>query len=137
MCENYCLFPYGWRSFFHILTNSTKLVIFIKHSIFEIYFPAPLPPDDYLSPPQSTTHQSRQGHPYPPPVSLTQDEELSHFGSIHTQKMPAPPAYPTKTYLPKLQEGDEFYLGSDEEDDWDDFEEVDNYQFFVWSALTY
>jgi len=55
-------------------------------------------------------------------MSPSHDGELDALESVHHEKFPS--SYPQASYLPKLQEGDEFYLGSDDEDDWDDFEDV-------------
>ena len=84
-----------------------------------------MPPEELISPPQSTTHSRLQHYPPPPANMLNMPaDQLSHLESIHDEKNFPPPQYPHEPYLPRLQEGDEFYLGSDEEDDWDDFEEV-------------
>ena len=87
-----------------------------------------MPPDDMISNAQSTVHSTtRSGHrgePHypPPPMSAGHNEELDGLQSIHHEKFPS--YYPGQNFLPKVQEGDEFYLGSDDEDDWDDFEDV-------------
>lgn len=77
-----------------------------------------------ISAPQSTTEVKSQLHHYPPPPHMfnMQDEEFSHLEQ--EKNLQPPPDYPHEVYLPRLEQGDDFYLGSDEEDDWDDFEDV-------------
>ena len=104
------------------MTRINFVILYFLHClIFSIL--ASLPPDDLVTPATSVTHRGYRGHQYPPPMSPNHEEGMDGMENVSHNMFPTP-GYSDEPYLPKLEQGDEFYLGSDEEDDWDDFEDV-------------